>query len=445
MKSAMSMEEYEGLDDFEAYQPFKDGPKRVEEPKEEWPTLGEVAYYGLAGSVVNTIAPHSEADPVSLLIQLLTAAGNIIGRRCYFEIEGDRHHANLFIVLVGQSSKARKGTSWGRVKSVAKVADPQWIEDRCRGGLSSGEGLINEVRDAVVKWDAKEKTWDEVDPGMSDKRLMLIESEFAGALSVMERHGNTISPLLRRAWDGDVLATMTRSSPLKATGAHISIVGHITEAELKARLTRTDAANGFANRFLFPLVKRSKLLPFGGELTDSEVLALGEMLRDVIGVLPVQHRVTMTDAARELWAAKYGELSDGKPGLLGAVTARAEAQVIRLSTIYTLLDSKLQIDRWHLEAGLEVWRYCEASAAHIFGASLGDAVADEIWQALESRGDGLSRTAISDLFGRHKDAERIGAALSTLLKVGRIRCEMQATRGRPMEVWFAVRPAKEAN
>ena len=133
----------------------------------------------------------------------------------------------------------------GRVRAVAKVADETWSGDRLKGGLSSGEGLINEVRDPVQKYDPKEKTFEIIDPGATDKRLMIVEPEFAGALAVAERHGNTLSPLIRRAWDGDKLATMTRNSPLLATGAHISMIGHITEDELRARITRTDLANGF--------------------------------------------------------------------------------------------------------------------------------------------------------------------------------------------------------
>ena len=40
---------------------------------------------------------------------------------------------------------------------------------------------------------------------------------------------------------------MTKS-PAKATDAHISVIGHITTDELRRSLTRTEAANGFANR-----------------------------------------------------------------------------------------------------------------------------------------------------------------------------------------------------
>ena len=127
-------------------------------PEPEWPTMGDDAYHGLAGEVVHTIEPHTEADPVAILIQFLACSGNIIGRCPYHQIEGDQHHANLFTVLVGESSKARKGTSWGRIASFAKLADERWYDDRTKGGLSSGEGLINEVRDERKEWNKKEGT-----------------------------------------------------------------------------------------------------------------------------------------------------------------------------------------------------------------------------------------------------------------------------------------------
>jgi hypothetical protein len=373
--------------------------------------MAEAAYYGLAGKIVRTIEPHSEADPVALLLQLLTLVGNAIGPTSYWQVESDRHHANLFAVLVGTSSKGRKGTSFGRVRAVIKVADEAWADDQIKGGLSSGEGLINEVRDERKEWDKKEKRFEVVDPGVTDKRLMVVEPEFAGLLSVAERHGNTISPLIRRAWDGDKLQTITKGSPLCATGAHISIVGHITEDELRARITRTDLANGFANRFLFALVKRSRELPFGGDDIDNEIIDLGMALRGVVERARRVGRIDMSDGARREWRAIYGALTAEQPGLLGAITARADAQTRRLAMLYALLDGKDEVAELHLQAALAVWEYCEASAAHIFGDSLGDPVADDILRALKQAGaEGMSRTAISNLFGRNQSASRIGAA-----------------------------------
>jgi hypothetical protein len=403
-----------------------------------WPTMAENAYYGLAGDVVKAIEPYTEADPVAVLIQFLACAGNIIGNCAYYQVEGSRHHANLFSVLVGESSKARKGTSWDRISDIVRIADERWHSERAKGGLSSGEGLINEVRDESKKWNPKDGSWETVDPGVVDKRLMVTEPEFAGVLAVVERHGNTLSSLIRKAWDAGILSTMTRSSPLRATGAHISIVGHITVEELRARLTRTDTANGFANRFLFTLVKRSKVLPFGGsELEDKVIADLGERLKKAIEVAAPIGRVGWTTPAADAWKAVYAQLSQGQPGLLGAVTSRAEAQCVRLALIYALLDGKANIELPHINAALAVWEYAEVSAAHIFGASLGDNVADDILRALQSSREGMSRTAIRDLFGRHQSADRIGAALALLASKGRARPETKESGGRPMEVWTA--------
>ena len=80
--------------------------------------MDQEAYHGLAGDVVRTIEPHTEADPVAILVQVLTNVGNIIGRCPYYQVESDYHRTNLFCVIVGQSSKARKGTSAGRVHAV---------------------------------------------------------------------------------------------------------------------------------------------------------------------------------------------------------------------------------------------------------------------------------------------------------------------------------------
>jgi hypothetical protein len=404
-----------------------------------WPTMGGDAYHGLAGDVVRAIEPHTESDPVAILIQFLVCAGNIIGNCPHYQVEGSRHRANLFSVLVGQSSKARKGTSLDRISEIIRIADEGWYSDRAKSGLSSGEGLINEVRDEFKKWNAKDGAWETIDPGISDKRLMITEPEFAGALVAVDRHGNTLSSVIRKAWDGGKLSTMTRSSPLCATGAHISIIGHITVEELRARLTRTDTANGFANRFLFMLVKRSRVLPFGGDaLEDGLILELGERLKRAISAASPIGRVGWTSPARDAWKAVYAQLSEGQPGLLGAVTSRAEAQSVRLALIYALLDGAANIDVPHIRAALAVWEYAEVSAAHIFGGSLGDNVADEILRALQHAGrEGMSRTAIRDLFGRNQSGGRLGAALTLLASRGKAGTEIRQSGGRPIETWIA--------
>jgi hypothetical protein len=167
-------------------------------------------------------------------------------------------------------------------------------------------------------------------------------------------------------------------------------------------------------------------------------MEIAERFKIVVDIAKNTGRITMTNAAAEAWTRVYPELSAEKPGLLGAVIARAEAQTIRLAELYALIDGHHAIDVVHLEAAIAVWSYCEASAIRIFGDSLGDPVADEILQALWRTKNGLSRTEIRDLFSRHGKADQIAAALATLLAFGRARFEKRYTSGRPVEMWFAV-------
>ena len=275
------------------------------------------------------------------------------------------------------------------------------------------------------------------DPGVDDKRLLVLEEEFASTLRVMGREGNTLSPVIRRAWDDGNLSSLVKNSPCRASGALISIIGHITAHELRQYLDRTEAGNGFANRFLFVCVRRSKLLPEGGRLSDSD---LAPVARQIVQALACARRIQTVrrdDEAGVLWRTVYAELSEGRPGLLGAVISRAEAQTMRLAMLYALLDGSSSIAASHLQAALAVWEYCEASARCIFGRALGDPVAGRILGALRSTPEGLRRTELSDLFGRNKNQASIDGALSLLATMGVAKCVREESGGRPGERWFA--------
>ena len=143
--------------------------------------------------------------------------------------------------------------------------------------------------------------------------------------------------------------------------------------------------------------------------------------------------------ARSIWHKVYPELSDGQPGLFGAVTSRAEAQVLRLSCLYALLADSAVVRAEHLIAALAVWEYCQASAQFIFGGALGDATADEILRALRARPEGMTRTEIREYFSKNKPSAEIDRALAVLQEYGRARVvREEKERGRPAERWFAV-------
>jgi hypothetical protein len=419
-----------------------------------WPEpLAAEAFHGLAGEIVRAIEPHSEADPAGLLIQFLAAFGNVVGASPHFRVEADRHGTNIFVVLVGVTSVARKGTSLGHIRRIFQSADSEWAAGRVLSGLSSGEGLIWAVRDAIEKRESvREKgrvvRYERViaDDGVPDKRALVVETEFSSPLRVAQREGNTLSATLRDSWDIGNLCTLTKNSPARATGAHISIIGHVTREELLRYLNSTEMGNGFANRFLWLCVRRSKCLPDGGNFRIEEHPDLLGRLKDSLAFAHSAAEIRRDDAAADMWRAVYEKLSDGRPGLLGSIISRAPAQVVRLALIFALLDSSPLIREKHMLAALAVWQYCEASARFIFGDSLGYPDADRILKELRAEAKGLTRTEIRDLFGRNRSEAELEAALRCLAERGLAGCVVRQTGGRSAEVWkVAVGTTKTTN
>jgi len=418
-----------------------------------WPEpLAPITFHGLAGDFVRAIEPHTEADPAALLISFFVAFGSVVGRGPHFVADAAKHYTNLSVVLVGRTARGRKGSSWAQVRRPLETVDSNWASGRIQLGLSSGEGLIWAVRDQIEKREPvrqKGRVVDYedvvVDAGVEDKRLLIIEQEFASVLRVMGRDGNTLSAIIRQAWDSGDLRILTKNSPAQATDAHISIIGHVTRDEVLRYLDTTEAGNGFANRFLWVCVRRSKFLPEGGRSHEEDFGPLVRRLSVAVQLARGVGEMKRDNDARGLWFEVYPTLSQEVPGLLGAVTARAEAQTMRLACVYALLDQSPVIRRQHLEAALAVWTYCEASARFIFGDALGDPVADTILRALRQVEDGLTRTQINHLFKGNRAAADIARALAVLLEAGlAVGLPELDTGGRPAEQWYAVRPGQQA-
>ncbi len=342
--------------------------------RDPWPKLDPAAFHGLAGEIVHAIEPETEADPPAVLVTTLSFFGSAVGPGPHAEADGSCHPARLNAVIVGDTARSRKGTSAQHPRRIFQAADPIWSDRLFDGGLSSGEGLIAAVRDGD----------DDEDGGAPDKRLCILESEFARVLKVASRDGNTISTVLRQAWDTGNLRVMTRKDPLKAAGAHISVMGHVTPDELTRRLTDTDIANGFANRFLFVLARRKRLLPSGGNFDPTPFV---KRVHDALTAGRRIGRMQRSPEAEDRWSEMYQGFGDGDPGLLGAITARPDAQTLRLSVTYALLDGSKTIEVPHLEAAFAVWRFSEASAAWIFGDAVGDPIADKLLEAIRAAGE----------------------------------------------------------
>jgi len=413
--------------------PSPDQPRGAQElaVPADWPAPPDPpAYSGLIGEIVAVLAPHTEADPVAILTQLLVAFGAAAGRGAYFQVEATRHYPNQFVVLVGDSAKARKGSSWDHVARVIAGADPS-LTARTLTGLSSGEGLIWAVRDPATSDPGIG------DPGISDQRLLVVEPEFSSVLKQTTRDINTLSPVLRSAWDGRPLAILTRTAPARATAAHISVIGHITHVELRHHASTVELANGFLNRFLMVACRRVRLLPEGGHPDPLSDTPLPRQLARNLTAARHAGQLQLDPDARELWWHAYTQLAEPTPGIAGQLSARAEAHTIRLALIYALIDGARHIGPPHLHAALALWDYAARSAAWALDHSAGDPLAHEIYAALRHHTTGLTRTQLRDLFHRNQPVARIDQALTALHAAGKITRQRALTAGRPAELWTA--------
>jgi len=354
--------------------PGADIPTQPDRTPPDAPGNDDPMFYGLAGDIVRTISPQTEAADVALLVHLIIMIGNVAGRGPHCIIDGARHGTNEYAVFVGATSKGRKGTALAQVKKLMDgVDDTGWMSECLKSGCSSGEGLIWVVRDEIkrevqIKTRGKftgETQTEIADFGVADKRLMAIESEFSRVLKASGRDGCTLSEQLRLGWDTGDLHILTKN-PVKATGAHISMIAHITAGELTAKLSECESINGFGNRYLWVYVTRSKLLPFGGDLSDADLAPLRERLREVLTFAATVEEMDMTSAAKQIWAPAYVAMSEGHAGRYGTMTDRGEAHIRRLANIYALMDMQDAVDVPHLRAAMALWSYCDATAEYLF-------------------------------------------------------------------------------
>lgn len=330
--------------------------------RNDWPTPpDEAVYHGLAGDIIRTIAPHTEADPIGMLGVFLTMFGHQAGDGPYVH-QGSMQRTNIFTTLVGDTSIGRKGTATSAITALFRM----WVQShdsRFVYGLGSGEGLLTNLRQNA-----------------EDPRALIFETEFGRMLIAMTREGSTVSPMVRNAWDGVPIGRDVANASHSATvrDHHVSILANITSGELAQKLATVESANGFGNRFLWLSVRRANLLPFTPRLDDYFAPFMNR-LNNAIEYAKGTTEVHFSDAARVLWSMFYRERAEQpRTGFMASLTDRTEPYVVRLALLYALLDRSNYIEPEHLEAGIALAAYSERSAVYIFGDSTGDRHADAL-------------------------------------------------------------------
>jgi hypothetical protein len=347
-------------------------------------------------------------------------------------------------LLLGPTAYGRKGTAMDHVKRVMRIVDEEFVEKHFASGIISGEGLYERFSGK-----SEHSLGD-------DKRLVLTEPEFAKVLANCDREGNSLSANVREIYDSGSFEIMRSKNALKVRDAHAALIGHCTTAEYVDLLKSVSMANGFANRFLLAHVERENILPFGGTgLSDADYVSISEKVKDAIksarpksAISWKDHRpIPLSDDARALYAQFYYLRAQEalNSGLIGAMLARLETNVLRVALIFALLQCATEIGVEHLRAAIAVGAYARSSTLHAFGPTLGSKAGQEILDALRDRDDKwMSRTEIRrQVFQDHRPAKTIKEALDLLIMQRLVMATSEQTSGAPRGSFRAIGPGDQ--
>ncbi|MFM2448834.1 MAG: hypothetical protein RIS44_1284 [Pseudomonadota bacterium] len=391
------------------------------------PRPNPACLYGLAGDVAKAGSETTEANRFAVALNFIVFMGCAVGRGPYMPVGNTWHHCGLFGMHIGRSGRGRKGDAVSllrrierKMRELNEAATPQVHS----GGLSSREGLVFMIHDGFKE--GKNEV-----PAIEDKRLLVIESEFANVLQQSKRDGNTLSPALRDCWDGVSLKPATKTSRLWATDPHVCLIAAITPSELISTMASRDLTNGFFNRFLPIWAEREKVLPFPQATPQHVVDALANRVLEVLAFCKaerwVEHdhmRLDLSPAAQKLYAQLYlGELSDNSHGeRITALIERRAPMLLRLAMLFALMDLTTTVGEQHINAALAWIRYSVESVKFVFASGVDEHAVAEVNQTAQKIIDFLKRSGqatrwqlTKDCFGGHQSKAKMDAALDELL------------------------------
>lgn len=399
----------------------------VPPPHRNAPQPDAQCLYGLIGDVARAGSDGTETNAHAIAANFMAYLSCAIGRGVYLPIGNTRHHTRLFCLHIGRSGRGRKGDAVSlvlRIDETMRKMNAAFAPQIHRGGLSTREGL------AALIHDSYRQGRQDV-PSIRDKRLWVVESEFANVLHQGRRDGNTLSTALRDCWDGVDLKPATKSNRIYASDPHVCLSGAISPGELTGLLSTRELTNGFANRFLMIWAERTRILPFPQETPPAVVEHLA---RRALNVLIFVHadrygernhlRMELSPQAQWRYSQLYrGELNgDFGDGTVSALLERRAPMLLRLAMLLALSDLQSQIDVQHIDAAAAWIRYATASVRYVFVSATEEAklakvldLSSRVLNFLHERGQATRSQISTECFRGRVPKALIDASLEHLL------------------------------
>ncbi len=389
------------------------------------PVLDAAARHGLIGAYLDLVEDETEVNVAPVGAMLLVNLGTLIGRAATVHIGEHHHHANLFLLPVGETSTGGKGSADAVVERLITEVEPSFVVRHVLGGFGSGEAVVYEMRDV------KDET-------AVEKRRVITEAEFSAGLRVARREQSILSQIIRQGFDYKPIQHRTKShGAIIATGHHLAIVGAITPKELAECSTDLDMENGYLNRFLFVHSEIVRVLPFGGRIDGAEVRSIAGHIRNALDKLAdrptAEYLITAGGEIGELWGPWYHKVRFGT-GTVPALTRRQHVHVPRMALILAVLDGAGALGADHLRAAMAWSDYSVATVERLFGRSATGKAAQLLEAIREAGRDGLDGTAQRNLFARNLGGSEIEALRHQLEERHLIHTFKKPTGGRPVHI-----------
>lgn len=383
--------------------------------------------YGLVGEVACAGGEGTETNPYAVAANFIAYLSCAIGRGVYLPIGNTWHHTRIFCLHIGRSGRGRKGDAVQlvlRIDQALRELDDRFAPQIHRGGLSSREGLVALMHDSYRQ--GKQEI-----PAIEDKRLWVVESEFANVLHQGRREGNTLSAALRDCWDGVSLKPATKSNRMFASHPHVCISGAISPSELTGMMSARELTNGFANRFLMIWAERSQILPFPKATPQATVDALASRVLEILrftGSDQVDRRdqLRMELSAQAQW--RYAQLyraelnEDQGSEVVNSMLERRAPMLLRLAMLFALTDLQTRIDVQHIDAAMAWMQYSTASVRYVFVSAAEDAkmvqvleLSSRVLTFLHERGQATRSQISAECFRGKVPKARLDASLEHLL------------------------------
>lgn len=243
-----------------------------------------------------------------------------------------------------------------------------------------------------------------------------------------------MSSAIRDAFDGRDLAPLTKTNRTTASNPHISIVGHVTPADLPELLKDRAISNGFLNRWMVIWAEREKLVPRPKRTPQGVIDGWASTLYAAAQWARQPREMELSDDAWGLYDDLYlREWAKVSPvAVVAALLERRPVVALRIAMTLAALERKTVIEREHLACGAAWARYWASSVLFVWreraqiemNGGLGAKTmknAERIVEFLKDRGEATRAEIYKQCFGCNESSKSISDSLHLLQERKQVR------------------------